>query len=357
MGFIASQPRAMPALARLLPLLALSQLAAASPLPKEEDRVDYQVTTWTETHTYTSTIGTIWDPVPAPTDGAECTPQAADQEPCGTICCAGYQTCAFTGQCSIKPGFEEGTTIIITQDGSVTTQFSAPYRVTETTVIIGTGPQTTRTDTAGADVPTETGDADNADDGGSSGGGGGGGLSGGEIAGIVIGSIAGAMLLGLIIFCCIVRGIWNLIFGRKKKEDHHSHYDSSGYARRDHHSGWFGGGRRSSSHGGEKKSSGLKWFGLAGVAATLLALLNFRKKDKPARKSSRSRYSDSYYSYSYSSPSKPSLASISQRKKILTIATANSSGSGRKTTRSHRTGRTGRSRDSRQSRYRSESRR
>ena len=265
-------------------------------------------TTWTETHTYTSTLMTHWEPAPEPTEGVDCVPKNDQQEACGNICCAGWQTCAHEGQCSAKPGYDEPSTIVVTEDGKTTTQYSAPYRITTTVVSSGIS---TRTETATDGITgtaSETGQATETADGsvggGAGGGDGGGGLSGGAIAGIVIGSIVGAMLILFIAFCCIARGLWKACFGGGRKKETVDIYDER-YSRHgsrpppERHSGWFGmgGGRRSSSHGSEKKSGGKKWLGLAGLAATLFALLNFKKDKKPARKPA-SRYSGSYYSYS-----------------------------------------------------------
>lgn len=285
-------------------------------------------TTWTETRTFTSTIQTHWAPAPEPTKGAICIPQAPEQEPCGTVCCAGWQSCAYDGQCASKPGYDAPSTIIVTTDGKVTTRYSAPYRITGTTVVTTTGVQSTETETVTEDATsTNSGDAAEATEtdengepiGDDDGGTGGGGLSAGAIAGIVIGTIAGVMLLCLLAFCCIVRGCWALICGGRNKEKRErveveeSYYHGSRPppppAR---NSGWFGFGRsdrpKSPRRVDEKKdSSGKWWLGLAGAAATMLALLNLRKdKKKPDRKSgSRSRYSDnSSYFYSDSSPSK-----------------------------------------------------
>lgn len=271
----------------------------------------YQTTTWTETRTFTSTLMTWWEPAPEPTEGVDCIPKNDQQEACGAICCAGWQTCAFDGQCSARPGYDEPSTIVITTGGVTTTQYSAPYRITGTTTVVSTDVISTVTE--GASATTDTAGATGTNEPIGAGGGGGGGLSGGEIAGIVIGSIAGAMLLLLIAFCCIARGLWKACFGRKKTErtevyeerySRHGSRPPSTHSRRDHHTGWFGGGGGGS---GEKKSSGKKWLGIAGLAATLLALLNLKKDKKPARKTGGrgSRHSGSYYSYSdYTSPSK-----------------------------------------------------
>ncbi|KAH7022695.1 hypothetical protein EDB80DRAFT_674311 [Ilyonectria destructans] len=290
-------------------------------------------TTWTETKTFTSTVMTLWDAAPEATAGVDCVPQNSAQEACGTICCAGWQTCAFTGQCSAKSGMEDGTTVVITSNGKVTTQYSAPYRVTGTTTITSEGVRSdTVSETSTASTSTATSDSDTI---GAGGGGTGSNLSGGAIAGIVIGTIAGVALLLLLCFCCIARGLWVAVFGKKKNESRervdiveerysrHGSRPATAHSRRDSHKGWFGGGGGPSSAGSrrekKKESSGKKWLGIAGLAATLLALLNLRKDKKPASKGSRSsrgssRHSDSYYSYSdYTSPSSSSSGGRTQR--------------------------------------------
>jgi hypothetical protein len=273
-------------------------------------------TTWTETRTYTSTV------VPAQplNTNVPCKPQNPGEIECGWVCCGSWQTCAWEGQCLDKPGMGPPAggggappatqTIVITTNGVVTTQYSAPYRVTSATItgVFTSGPA------SGTSVPIT---------GGGGGGSGGGGLSPGAIAGIVIGVLAGIALLLLICFCCIARGLWNAIFGRKKDkherervevvEERYSRHGSrvpSAHSRRTRHSGWFGGGGgggHGSDHRNEKHSGGGKWLGIAAAAGTLLALLNLRKNKKPARKP---RSGDSYTSYFYSgsgtSPSKSS---------------------------------------------------
>ncbi|UPK98807.1 hypothetical protein LCI18_009742 [Fusarium solani-melongenae] len=286
-------------------------------------------TTWTETKTYTSTIMTRWEPAPEPTVGVDCVPKNDEQEACGYICCAGWQTCAFDGQCSAKPGYDEPTAVIITSDGKVTTRYSAPYRVTGTTTITTSGVQSTETETGtettSEATATSTSDEAAAGEGSTSGGG----LSAGAIAGIVIGSVAGVALLLLLCFCCIARGLWIALFGKKDKKDsreqvdiveerysrHGSRPPPSAYSRKSRMSGApsAAGDRR------EKKSSGKKWLGIAGLAATLLALLNLKKDKRPAStkpaRSSRgsSRYSDSYYSYSDYTGTSPSSSSSGGR--------------------------------------------
>ncbi|KAH9236109.1 hypothetical protein K456DRAFT_1832197 [Colletotrichum gloeosporioides 23] len=258
-------------------------------------------TTWTETNTFTSTVTTNWPETTKASGGgstgATCVPQNDGETACGSICCASNQYCAYSGQCAQK-GWDITT---ITSNGvPITTQFSAPYRVTSTGAT-GTFASQTATGT-GTAVPI-------ADEGT------GGGLSGGAIAGIVIGTLAGLGLLMLLCFCCIARGLWGLIFGGKKKErsrervevveERYSRHGSrmpSAHSHRPSHGGWFGGGRpASASRRKEEKKEGAKWLGLGAAAATMAALLNM-KKDKPARKPERSTYTDSYYSYTGTSP-------------------------------------------------------
>lgn len=278
----------------------------------------YTTKTWTETRTYTSTIMTFWEPPPEPTGTENCKATVEGWQACGIICCAGWQTCAVEGQCTPRPGVGEGATVIITRDGQVTTQYSAPYRITGTTTVVTSGVQSTTTATTSSE-PTESGDSDTIGAGGGESEGGGG-LSAGAIAGIVIGSLVGVALLLLLCFCCIARGLWNAIFGRKKKttkervdvyeEGYSRHGSAAAHGRRDRHTGWFGGGGRPSSAGGrtEKKSSGKRWLGLAGLAATMLALLNLRKDKKPSHRAG-SRYSNSYYSYSDTTGTRKSIRS------------------------------------------------
>jgi hypothetical protein len=102
----------------------------------DDDPQDYYTTTWTETRIFTSTIMISWEPAPEPTDGPDCVPMDEDEEPCGPICCAKWQTCAFEGQCSAKSGFSDSpyiadTTSAITS--GVLTATSIPVRETQST--------------------------------------------------------------------------------------------------------------------------------------------------------------------------------------------------------------------------------
>ena len=283
---------------------------------------DFFTTTWTETRTYTSTLSSQYAGVTTTAGSTEpCEPvEGTGQIACGPICCANWQYCADSvkGQCMANAGassYTQWTTI-----GVITTQFSAPYRVTSGSTIWASSTGTADSETA---TPTE-----------SSGGGAtpigttNGGLSGGAIAGIVIGTIAGVALLLLCCFCCIVRGLWHTILGifgiggGKKRREERIEVTEERYSRhgsvhggRPQHRTWFGGmgggGGRPSGAGSrkEKKSgSGLGWMAAgAGAVALLLGLKRDgrHKGGAASSKPPRSDWSSSYYTASYtaSSPS------------------------------------------------------
>jgi hypothetical protein len=298
-------------------------------------------TTWTETKTFTSTLTSAW---PAPThvsNGGPCVPQDPTWIACGKVCCGSWQVCAWEDQCLDKDPNGGGG-----GGGypSITTPYSAPYRPT-------TGTGTFTTSATGTALP------------GGAGGGTATALSPGAIAGIVIGVLFGLGLLMLLCFCCIARGLWNAIFGKKKKkqsrervevtEEYVSRRGSrapSTHSRRDHHSGWYASDRPSTVHREKKKeSSGAKWLGIGAAAATLLALLNFKKDKKPPRKP-RTTYTDSYYSYTGTSPSGSSFSTVTTERSLTPYS--GSSSSGGRTGDSRRTRETRTTRVSRSSRRR-----
>lgn len=258
--------------------------------------VAFYTTTWTSTQTFTSTYSSYFGA--ATTNSGNCVPPpGSGQQACGSICCASWQVCAHPGQCQAK-----GLNSFVSSGGPVTTQFVPPYRPTS-------GPPTgTETGTAGEITTTSTTVAP--------GGTGGGGLSPGAIAGIVIGTLAGVVLLLLICACCIVRGLWHgalaiLGIGKKKKETiiEEERRSSSRHSRRDHHGSWYGGRPSTvSASRKEKKSSGKGLLGLGAALGTLWLLLGLRKdKKKKGPAKTRSDVSSSYWSsssYTADSPSK-----------------------------------------------------
>lgn len=297
-------------------------------------------TTWTETDTFTSTISNYWAAsTAAGGGGADCVPASGSGEiACGTICCASWQYCAYDGQCLSNPGATatEGTTswttyatTMTTAGSTITTQFSAPYRVT------GTGSTSTNTATVDSATTTSSGNGTAVSTtGGSS-------LSGGAIAGIVVGTLAGVALLMALCFCCIMRGLWHGLlalfgFGPKKKErsreretviieeERYRRGSAAAHGRRDTHNSWFSGrpatsvaaeSRRASEKPPPKRESDqATWVG-AGALGTLMLLLGLRRDKKrrsqsaaaakrTSRRTARSEVSSSYFSdYTASSPS------------------------------------------------------
>lgn len=288
-------------------------------------------TTWTETETFTSTISSAW--VPATTasggEGADCVPaEGSGWIACGAICCAADQYCAWRGQCypngvaeTTTSAVAPVTTTITTGGRTITTQYSAPYRVTSGTTVT----QTTSTGTLASQTGTAVGNGTLASTTSGSH------LSGGAIAGIVIGVLAGVGLLLLVCTCFLVRGLWHGLLAllglgggdrRRRRsetiveeERYTRHGHSRGpsvHSRRDTHGGWFGGGGgRPSTVSGrreKKNSGGFGWLGLGAAAGTLLLLLGLRRdrrrQNRPVK--TRSDVSSSYIgsdSYTANSPS------------------------------------------------------
>jgi hypothetical protein len=310
--------------------LLLTPLVSAHPYPRPDTTAapvaargyDLWTTTWTETRTYTSTFSTHY---PEPTwvnTGAPCVPpEGTGQIACGSICCAAWQYCAYDGQCVANEGansYSEWTTV-----GVITTQYSAPYRVTSGSTVIESTP--TGTADSATTTPTGTPTGVPAGTAGSQ-------LSGGAIAGIVIGSIAGVALLLLCCFCCIVRGLFNTIMGifglGKKKhtterievhEERYSRHGSAHAAARPQHRKWFGvgagGGRPSTVSSRKEKKSGHNWGWLAGGATAAALLFGLRRdnKHKAGSRPPRSDWSSSYYTDSYTASSPSSLSSSDRR--------------------------------------------
>lgn len=300
-------------------------------------------TTWTETDTYTSTISSYY-PATTGDNGADCVPPSGSgQIACGPICCASWQYCASNGQCGGGPAPGSGatttaaggggggmiSTTITTSGTTITTQYSAPYRVTSGTTGTGT---TTSTGTMESATATGSGNGTAVTTGGN-------GLSGGAIAGIVIGVIAGVILLLAICACCIMRGLWHgllAIFGlgpgRKRKsrsrdretiiveeERYRRGGSAAAHSRRDTHTGWFAARPPARSAAGSRRASGVSekkressnagWWGAGalGTMGLLLGLRRDKKRKEQAKRTSRARsdVSSSYFSDSYtaSSPS------------------------------------------------------
>ncbi|KAM3071366.1 hypothetical protein ACMFMF_007838 [Clarireedia jacksonii] len=241
------------------------------------------------------------------------------QTSCGPICCASGQRCQYSGQC-------EAVSSAWTYTNTATSgTYSAPVRPTS-----GTGSTSTATVSATTTepfIPPATASGSTLpitqDSSGSS-------LSGGAIAGIVIGTILGVILLLLLCFCCIVKGLWDSVLaifglgGRRRREgvrterietverySRHGSTTAAGAAtRRQEHTGWFGGSKPTRVTETRKKSSGLG--GLGAVGAGLLGtavLLGLKKREddkekrRPATVVSVTDVSSTYYTDSYTGTS------------------------------------------------------
>jgi hypothetical protein len=271
-------------------------------------------TTYTETDlilrtsTYTSWQATTSAYVPAPTGVTAICDTSLQQTSCGPICCTGGQYCQSIGQCAAI----SSSGLFVTS----TSTYSAPLRPTS-----GTGTTQTTTQSAtttqsflppatasGSTLPlTETSTSH--------------GLSAGAIAGIVIGTIAGVILLLLICFCCIVKAGFDgllALFGlgsRKNRrsrervevvEERYSRHGSAAASRRDTHTGWFGAGGRPArvDSARKKKSSGFGGLGTVGAGLLGLAVvLGLKRKHDKKEMTQRSDISSSYYTDSYTGTS------------------------------------------------------
>jgi len=296
----------------------------------------YYTTVWTvtKTKTYTSIYSSWISYFPATTAtavGEDCIPpEGSGWIACGPICCAAWQYCASKGQCLPNAGYGAGGEIItstLVSDGvTITTQFSAPYRVTS-----GTGGEIPPP-TATGEIPEPTDDPEAVE-------GGGGGLSGGAIAGIVIGTIAGVGLLLMLCACCIMRGIWRsigAIFHLIKKKTKRSS-TSNVEGGRTQHDSWYG-GKPSSSAVRKEKAKGAGLIGLGAALGGLALLLGLRRDKQgatPAASSTRSPRSETtissgYISYYTSSSGYPSSYPCSL-KRLMTNLKPGSSSSDRRT--------------------------
>ncbi|RMY70045.1 hypothetical protein D0863_06060 [Hortaea werneckii] len=178
-----------------------------------------------------------------------------NESPCGNVCCGSDEYCYVAGTCKPAAGG-------VTSSGATA---SAPIRGTSSSLV-----QVTETASPSTTVPfvapVATGANITLTENQS---GGGGGLSGGEIAGIVIGVLAGLFLLGLLIFYCCLRGLWAVFCGGRNRRRSRRTHEIDEYERHSHHHG----GRGSRYGGGAAAAGGGRtWYG--------------------APKPARSRYSD-----------------------------------------------------------------
>ena len=263
----------------------------------------YYTTTYVETDLVTRT--SIWSSYvagAAATGTAVCN-YALNQSPCGSICCASDQYCYTSGQCkananggSSGAGYATYTTPGATAGAPIRPTTSGQTTVTATKSPTTTIPFVTPVAT-GANI-TLSGATESS---------GGGGLSGGAIAGIVIGVLAGLLLLGLLCFCCCLKGLLDgclACFGLGgKKKRRRTEIDE--YERHSHHASGGGGGGRTwygaarpparVDRRDRKSNTGKELLGIGAGLAALWAVLGLKRKRDGRRNDEK------YSEYSYSS--------------------------------------------------------
>ena len=262
----------------------------------------------THTSTYTSYFGaapTPAAPTPAQISGISCN-NGLGESPCGTICCATGQYCAYAGQCAASNGNGDASSssylgAVVTAAATNTPPLRATSNAVTTVTSTGTKTTTTQFGTPSA-APTAAGGSQGMSTASNNG------LTGGQIAGIVIGVILGIIILILLLLCCCAASAADAILGffglrnrRRRRdttiiEEHRHHSSNTGAGRR-----WFGVGPTRVDQ--PKKSSGVG--GLTAVAGGLGALaIILGLKRRRDRKKEKTEYSgSSYYSDYYSSES------------------------------------------------------
>ncbi|EME49986.1 hypothetical protein DOTSEDRAFT_68715 [Dothistroma septosporum NZE10] len=272
----------------------------------------YITSTYVETDLVTRTTVMSTYISGAATTGIACN-YANNETPCGSICCASGQYCFSAGQCTAAAGGgSSGYYSSYTTPGATA---GAPIRPTSSgnTVVTATHTPTT---TVAFIAPVSTGANITLTNSEQSGGGG---LSGGAIAGIVIGVLAGLFLLGLLCFCCCIKGLLDGLlacFGLGKKR-RNRRTEVEEYERYSHHDSRHGGGRtwygaarpparvdRTSRNSDHNKSKGILGVG-AGLAA-LWAILGLKRRHENRRDEkygTEYSYSSDYYTSSSSTSS------------------------------------------------------
>ncbi|KAI9782975.1 MAG: hypothetical protein M1839_004450, partial [Geoglossum umbratile] len=242
----------------------------------------YYTSTWVETDLLTrSSVYSTY--IPGPTAaGVNCN-FALLELPCGNICCQAGQVCQVLGQCVASGGGSSG--FYSSNYGS----FSAPLRPTSgspTTVTSFATPTATVPflppigSASGIVYPAAAAPHK---------------LSGGAIAGIVIGVLAGIILLLMICFYCCLRSSFDhilAIFGlgprRRTSEtviEEHHHASGGG--------GWFG--RPSGVGAAERPSRTGGWGGAAAALAALAVMLGLRRRHSSYGSKSSYTYTSSSY--------------------------------------------------------------
>lgn len=246
----------------------------------------YFTTTWVVTQAQVQTFTSVYSsfvqqamptaeavptPVPIPIGGGGCVE-------CGGICCPEGMYCLLYDQQQCANAVTSGVVA------------TPPVRPTSSGVVTATVPFESAVPTG----PVEPQPVEEPDDA----------LTPGQIAGIVIGTLAGIVLLLLICLFCCARALFDNVlaifgFGKKKKRTHvheETYIESGGHGRR-----WHGHDRPSRP---EKKSKFGGLGGAAGILGALTLMLGMKRRHDRKHDDKSSYTSSGYYSSDYTSSSK-----------------------------------------------------
>lgn len=288
---------------------------AQASAPAGQGNWQYYTTTFVQTdlRTITSTFSSFFpistqNLVVTTTVSTQCR-YSLGEVPCGSICCSAGQYCMTDiNQCAAAGGGSSG---YFSSFYTVTQMPSVPVRPTSNTVLT-----VTSTGAATATVPFQTPvGTDGSTLIGAQPTTQGQGPSGGAIAGIVIGSIAGILLLALLCFYCCAKGAIDGILGlfgggRRRRtettyiEERHSRHGSRPAGRT-----WFGSRPARVDRTEKKNTGGLGGLATVGAGLGTLALILGLKRKRAQRNDAKSSSSYSYYDYSYTGTSASSLSS------------------------------------------------
>ena len=287
-------------------------VAGLSADASQQGQWEYYTTTIVEselvtlTSTYSSFFGaqTNTASAAAPAISAISCDSSMNESPCGTICCAVGQYCAYAGQCAASNG-NSGlsssylNSIVPTTAAATNTAFIRPTTSVATTVT-STGSMTTTVPfmTASASATSASSAAGTASATANNG------LSGGAIAGIVIGVLAGLLfLLFLCAFFCfkgLIDGVLSFFGLRNRKRRSNVVVEEERYSHHGRQSGgggrtWYGGAARPARIDRPKKDGYGGLLAGAGILGTLAIFLGLKR-----RREKRAKTESTISSYSYS---------------------------------------------------------
>ena len=292
-------------------------VASSSADTAEQGQWEYYTTTYVEselvtmTSTYSSFFAaessTATAAATAPSISAISCDTSLNESPCGTLCCAVGQYCAFAGQCAASNGNSELSSsyavVSTTSTAAATnTAFIRPTTSVATTVTT-TGSMTTTVPfmTASASASSASSAA------GMTAATSNNGLSGGAIAGIVIGVLLGLFFLFLLCAFYCFKGLLDSFLGffglrnRRRRtevieEERYSHHgrQSGGGGRT-----WYGGTARPATVKRQRTGGFGEAVGVAGILGVLAVFLGLkRRRDNRKAKTETTASSYSYSDYS-----------------------------------------------------------